>query len=176
MILTAKTISFRPVEIEDAEFILNLRLNDKLNQYLSPTEPDINQQKEWINSYKSLEKEGKEFYFIITRNDNNNKVGTVRLYDFDQKNNSFCWGSWILNKEKTKSSAVESALLVYKYGFEELGFTRSHYVVHKENKKIISFHLKLGAQQVGETADSYSFYYFPEKYLFQKKKFYKFLT
>lgn len=146
----AKTISFRLIDIDDAEFILSLRTNDDLNKHLSLTSSSIEQQKEWIKKYKDREEAGNEYYFIIHRNDNNEAVGTVRLYDFIREKKSFCWGSWILNENKTRYAAMESAFLVYQIAFEDLGFERAHFDVRRENVKVIAFHHKMGARMVSE--------------------------
>ena len=45
MLIYGKNIDLRPVEIDDAEFILSLRIDPKLNQYLSPVENDLEKQK-----------------------------------------------------------------------------------------------------------------------------------
>ena len=142
MIFKSKTVQIRLVEENDAEFILKLRLDQKYNQFLSEVIPDIQAQKDWIKKYKNDESDKKQFYFIIERNDGK-PCGTVRVYDF--KENSFCWGSWILNEDKTRYAAIESAFLVYKFGFNELGFQQSHFDVRKGNDRVISFHKKMGA-------------------------------
>lgn len=147
MILKSKTIQIRFVEESDAEFILKLRLDPKYNQFLSSVNSDVQSQKDWIKKYKNDEAAKKQFYFIIERNDAT-PCGTVRIYDL--KEDSFCWGSWILNEDKTRYAALESALLVYQFGFNELGFEKSHFDVRKGNEKVISFHKKMGAQKTGE--------------------------
>lgn len=75
--------------------------------------------------------------------------GTVRIYDL--KDDSFCWGSWILNENKTRYAALESAFLVYKFAFDKLKFKKSHFDVRKGNDRVISFHEKMGAVRTGET-------------------------
>lgn len=147
MNLQSKTIQLRLVEVTDAEFILSLRLNPKFNQFLSHVDANLDDQKEWIQRYKKDESNQKQFYFIIEKLDGT-PCGTIRVYDL--KEDSFCWGSWILNENKTKFAALESAFLVYQFGFENLGFSKSHFDVMKENTKVISFHTKMGATQVGE--------------------------
>ena len=91
-------------------------------------QPDLASQQAWIRKYKQDEANGSQFYFIIERLDGT-KCGTVRVYDL--REDSFCWGSWILNESKTRYSALESAFLVYRFGFEELGFKNSHFDVMK---------------------------------------------
>ncbi|HUH56905.1 MAG TPA: GNAT family N-acetyltransferase, partial [Pseudomonadales bacterium] len=147
MLLESKSIRLRFVEETDAEFILKLRLDEKYNQFLSSVTADLQSQKDWIKKYKSDEKNKKQFYFIIERLDGT-PCGTVRVYDLKQ--DSFCWGSWILNEDKTRYAALESAFLVYKFGFEVLGFKKSHFDVMKGNERVISFHKKMGAVETGE--------------------------
>ena len=52
MLIYGNNIDLRPVEIDDAEFILSLRIDPKLNQYLSPVENDLEKQREWIKNYR----------------------------------------------------------------------------------------------------------------------------
>lgn len=147
MILESKSIRLRFVEDTDAEFILSLRLDDRYNTFLSSVSPDVEAQKKWIRKYKDDEKNGIQYYFIIERLDGT-PCGTVRIYDI--RNDSFCWGSWILNEKKTRYAALESAFLVYEFGFNQLGFKKSHFDVMKGNKGVIKFHTRIGAVKTSE--------------------------
>ncbi|MCC4288868.1 GNAT family N-acetyltransferase [Vreelandella aquamarina] len=147
MILESKNIRLRLVEESDAEFILSLRLDDRYNKFLSSVSPDIEAQKDWIRKYKDDEHSSIQYYFIIERLDGT-PCGTVRIYDIG--NDSFCWGSWILNENKTRYAAIESAFLVYDFGFKQLGFNKSHFDVMKGNKGVINFHTRMGAFKTNE--------------------------
>jgi RimJ/RimL family protein N-acetyltransferase len=152
--LNTKNIRLRLIEIEDADFVLALRLDNRYNKYLSSVKADFVAQKQWIVDYKIEESAGRQFYFIIERVDGV-PCGTVRIYDI--RENSFCWGSWILNENKTRYAAIESAFLVYDFGFNKLGFDRAHFEVVKKNERVVSFHKKMGAVEVGE--DDINFYF-----------------
>lgn len=152
--LESKTIILRLVEECDAKFILKLRNDSKYNKFLSEVVDDLNAQKEWIKRYKLKEKAGTQFYFIIERLDGT-PCGTVRIYDL--REDSFCWGSWILNNDKTRLAAIESAFLIYKFGFEYLNYKKSHFDVMKGNDKVVSFHKKMGAEIVSEDEQNYYF-------------------
>lgn len=154
MKLTSELISIRYVEESDAEFILSLRLDNRYNKYLSKVDSDINNQIAWIRNYKKDEANKLQFYFIIERNDGV-PCGTVRIYDL--REDSFCWGSWILNENKTKKAALSSALLVYQFGFNYLGFHKAHFDVMKENKGVISFHKRMGAKLISEDSENLYF-------------------
>jgi len=85
-------IILRAVEIEDSGFILNLRTDAKLSQFISFTDPHIDAQVKWIQNYKKREELGLEYYYIA-EDLNGNKYGTIRIYNFDEK--SFEIGSWL---------------------------------------------------------------------------------
>lgn len=154
MNLQSNTVSLRLIEEDDAEFVVKLRTDEKLNRFISAIEDDINAQKRWIRNYKIDEAKKSQFYFIIERNDGV-RCGTVRIYDI--REDSFSWGSWVLNAQKTRFSAVESAFLVYQFGFGQLGFSKCHFEVMKGNERVMSFHEKMGAIKVSED-DNFVFY------------------
>jgi RimJ/RimL family protein N-acetyltransferase len=149
--LKNQTIKLRLACESDAGFILSLRLDERLNTHLSKVEDDLNKQKEWLKQYKLEEEIGKQYYFIVERNDGV-FCGTVRIYDL--KDDSFCWGSWILNEDKTRTAAIESAFQVYEFGFDKLGFVKSHFEVRKNNLSVNRFHQKMGAKKTGEDEDN----------------------
>lgn len=163
--LSLKTIYFRLVNEEDASFILSLRNNDQYNKYLSYVNNDINQQIDWIKRYKEKEEKNIEYYFIIHRIDNNKPIGTVRIYDFIFEKNSFCWGSWILNQDKTRYAALETALIIYDFAFLKLGFDQCHMDIRKGNTKVIEFHKKFGVEIIRENEIDYFGVYSKEAYI-----------
>lgn len=151
MLLKSKTIFLRLATVDDAIFILSLRTDIKYNKHLSKVDENIKKQKEWLIQYKKKELLGLEYYFIICRKKDNKPIGTVRVYDFKDNLESFCWGSWILNQDKTRYSALESAVLIYDFAFKKLGFKNCHMDIRKENIKVIEFHKRFGVKIVGET-------------------------
>jgi RimJ/RimL family protein N-acetyltransferase len=144
------TVYFRLVDLSDAEFILNLRLDPKNSVNLSPTDSSLDKQIAWLQGYKEREAVGQEFYYIIHRRDNDLPIGTIRIYDFDIRKSSFCWGSWILNSDKTISAALESCIFIFDKGFYEFGFYHNHGNIVKTNTKVIRFHKKLSIAIVDE--------------------------
>jgi len=60
--LSARTIYFRLINENDAEFICSLRSDPYLNAYLSKSDNRISVQEEWIRKYKSREQKKQEFY------------------------------------------------------------------------------------------------------------------
>lgn len=155
--LIGRSVYLRLAETSDAEFINSLRTDSQFNRYLSAVDGSVAVQREWLKAYKKREHAGAEYYFIVLKRSDNTAVGSIRIYDFRLDRNSFAIGSWILNGAKTRSAALESALLCYRYGFKELGFTNCHLDVRKGNEKVISFHQKSGAALVGEDGENVYF-------------------
>lgn len=170
--VNGKNINFRTVDVSDAEFILDLRMDDDLNKHISSVENDVNKQRSWIENYKLLEQEEKQYYFII-EGKNQEKFGTVRIYDFRGK--SFCWGSWIVKQGSPAYVSIESALLVYEFAFYELKFEQSHFDVRKENSKVVEFHKRLGAKIVNSDELNYYFEYMKSDFHQIKVKYSRFI-
>lgn len=164
MRLESETIFLRPVELTDAEFIYGLRTDRTYNKYLSAVDDDVEKQRRWLEQYKLKEARGQEYYFIICRKPDGKPVGTVRVYDFRENENSFCWGSWILNQDKPRYAALECAVLIYDFAFDRLGYDRCHMDIRKENLKVIDFHKRFGVRIVGETPLDLIGHYFVEDY------------
>ena len=158
----------RTVELDDAYFIYDMRQNQSKTKYLSNIRGTVEDQKKWINNYKKRETENKEFYFIIESKEGE-KLGLVRMYDFHKT--SFCWGSWIIKENAPKSTAIESAIQIYEFGFYILGFSKSHFDVRKRNDKVIAFHKRFGAEIIKENDLDYFFIYSKENYEIIKIKY-----
>ena len=147
-LVIGKTLAFRCAAVEDASFILSLRTNVEKSRYLSPVSSRLSDQQTWLERYTHSEDQS---YFIIEYC--YEPIGTVRLYD--AQNDSFCWGSWILQNGLPRHVAIESALMVYAYAVDHLGFSAAHFDVRKGNQRVWQFHERFGAVRTGETELDY---------------------
>lgn len=147
-VLRGKSLIFRNASESDAEFILSLRTDSAKSRYLSATSADTDAQKLWLQSYARSDDQA---YFIIQIADR--LIGTVRLYDV--QGDSFCWGSWILAVDAPGTAAIESALMVYSYAVDHLGFQSAHFDVRKGNESVWKFHERFGAMRTGETQEDF---------------------
>jgi RimJ/RimL family protein N-acetyltransferase len=138
------------VESADAGFIHQLRTGSQ-SKHLSRVSPDVKDQIDWLARYAISSNEA---YFVI-ETAGGHSIGTVRLYD--AREDSFCWGSWILTDDAPASAGIESALLVYAYALQFLGFKRSHFQVRKGNERVRAFHQRFGAVLTGEDATEYRY-------------------
>jgi len=172
MVVEGKNINLRTVVLEDADFIFSMRQNQEKTKYLSKVDGTIEDQKNWTINYKVRESKQEEFYFII-ESKHSDKLGLVRIYDF--QNNSFCWGSWLIKENAPKYTAIESALLIYEFAFYTLAFAHAHFDVRKGNDKVIAFHQRFGATIVDENELDYFFDYTKESYEAIKPKYKRYL-
>jgi RimJ/RimL family protein N-acetyltransferase len=162
-------INLRLINKKDALFIIELR--NSRGQFLSEIDNDLQKQEQWILDYKEREKKGEEFYFIIESLEGE-KLGSIRIYNFKQ--GSFCWGSWIIKETAPYSTALRSSLAIYDFAFNTLGFSKACFQVDKQNKRVINFHKKTGANIVNENKKEYFFNYFLESYKKYKDKYKKY--
>lgn len=142
-----RSIILRDMEEADAEFVLQLRLDPRRNQFLSPVNAQVQAQRNWIRQYR--ESEG-QAYFVIC-NSASERLGTVRIYDAIGE--SFSWGSWILKEGAPAYAAIESAVLVYLLATQCWGFRAAHFNVHPANASVLGFHEKFGARRVSQTSE-----------------------
>ena len=145
-----KTLTFRDANVDDAAFILSLRTDENKSRYLSAVSADLNAQQAWLEGYASATDQA---YFIIECQDE--PIGTIRLYDAQE--DSFCWGSWILKDGRPSHAAIESALMVYAYAVDHLGFQSAHFDVRKGNERVSKFHERFGAA-IATTTELDNFY------------------
>lgn len=146
--VVGKTLAFRDATVADAAFILSLRTDAEKSRYLSAVSGELADQQAWLERYAVADDQA---YFIIEYQDE--PIGTVRLYD--PQGDSFCWGSWILKNGRPSQAAMESALMVYAYAIDHLGFRGAHFDVRKGNEKVWQFHERFGARRTAETALDY---------------------
>lgn len=146
-----KSIALRNVAARDAPFIVELRTDDELARHLSKTSTTLADQVAWIERYAARSDEA---YFIVESSDGE-ALGTVRLYD--AQHDSFCWGSWIMRRGAPQAAAIESALIVYAYAIDALGFAQAHFQVRRANERVWKFHERFGANRVSENDEEYEY-------------------
>lgn len=163
-----KTLTLRDARVEDAAFILSLRTDAEKSRYLSTVSGDLADQQAWLERYAAADDQA---YFIIEHQEE--PIGTVRLYD--PQGDSFCWGSWILKNGRPSHAAMESALMVYAYAVDHLGFNAAHFDVRKGNERVWQFHERFGAQRTAETELDYFYQLDREAIASSRKRYQRFL-
>ena len=133
-------LTLRLIRTEDADYVHSLRTDPSYNRHLSEVRGTAEDQRRWIAGYKAREADLRELYYVIERKDGI-RCGLVRLYDISA--DSFTWGSWILDRNKTCKAALESAMLSFGVGFVGLGLSRAFVDVRIGNAKALAIYQRL---------------------------------
>lgn len=164
-IISKYGIYLRLVEESDAEFILSLRTNPKLNAHISYTSPHISEQVKWIKEYKIKEFHGLEYYYIA-HDQYGNKYGTIRLYNFDER--SFELGSWVFMPNSPLGIAAKTHLIGLETGFEQLNAEYCRIAVRKNNVAVVRYIMGFKAIIVHEDDIDYYFNLSKESFYMHK--------
>ncbi|MCG8422627.1 MAG: GNAT family N-acetyltransferase [Proteobacteria bacterium] len=142
--ITGKTVNLRSMEESDAEFVLGLRLNPELNRFINPTDPSVDKQKDWID--RTLAKQD-DYPMMIETNDGR-PLGTIAAYNIDKSRSQFEWGRWVIDPTAPPFTPVESAGLIYHFGFFTLDLDFAILGVQQENTSVRRFHENFGCQKI----------------------------
>jgi len=158
----AQPVSLRLATINDAQFILSLRLDPTRSAHISHTSESLIDQKRWMEAYAGRFALGEEAYFIIQHEGVD--VGTVRLYGYRPDCAAFTWGSWVIKAGTNPAAGLLTHVLVYDLAFSCLGFTSAYFVVRKCNITVWKFNELLGAKLVAENESDKFFTFSSETY------------
>ena len=151
----------RLIRPDDADYVFGLRTDPAFNRHLSEVRGTVVDQRRWIEFYKAREADLRELYYVIERKDGI-RCGLVRLYEFGQE--TFTWGSWILDKSKPPKAALESAVLSFHVGFEMLGYEKALVEARAENENAIAFYRRLGMTETGRADEDVYFMYLRHRF------------
>jgi hypothetical protein len=140
----------RPVGVSDAGDVVEIRTGDgERNKFIHPISGRVSDQEEYIREY--LAREG-EYYFCVERLEEKRTEGFVAIYNQDVERKAAEWGRWVLREKSL--AAVESALLIYRVGFEVLGLEEMYCRTISENRAVLSFHDSTGLSRRGVMPDA----------------------
>ena len=149
-------LTLRLIEPDDAAYVHGLRTNPSYNSHLSKVAGTVDDQRQWIEDYKAREAARQELYYVIERKDGT-RCGLVRLYDIEA--DSFTWGSWMLDENKPRKAALESAVLSFGVGFELLQRDLAKVDVRVDNFHATAFYRRLGMTETHRTEQDIFFSY-----------------
>lgn len=128
----------RPVRVNDAQFIIDVRLEDaERNKFIHKISRDLSEQEKWINAY--FEREG-DYYFVVENRLTGAPEGLIAFYD--EKDGKAEWGRWVIKKDSL--AAIESVDLLYRAAFEVVGLKELYCHTIKDNVEVVSFHNNIG--------------------------------
>lgn len=138
----------RFVNEDDAGFILGLRTDSKLGQYISATNGDIEKQKEWTRQYKIRERQGLDYYFMFEK-PLGNRLGVSRIYEI--KKETFQTGSWIFKKDAPFGSALLGDIICHELAYELFPDGVNFHDIKKDNFSVNKYADQFNPQFIFET-------------------------
>lgn len=131
----------RPIEMKDASFIIDVRLEDDgRNQFIHKISDDVSIQEKWLSSY--FEREN-DYYFVLENKITSTPEGVISIYNINNDKKTAEWGRWVIKKGSL--GAVESVNLINKIAFEDLDLEKIYSKTVADNTSVVSFHDSIGA-------------------------------
>lgn len=128
----------RPVRLSDAQFIIDVRLEDmQRNRFIHTISADVGQQEAWLQAY--FERDG-DYYFVIENRLTGLPEGLIAFYHADS--GAAEWGRWVIKKGSL--AAAESVYLLYRIAFEQAGLQELYCRTVTENTAVVSLHNSIG--------------------------------
>ncbi len=141
---SGRRFRLRPLNLEDAAFVVRLRTDPNLSRYIHPTSPSEADQRAWTEAYFLR---SDEYLFVVEDAVNGEQEGTVSLYHVDPATRQAEMGRWVLRSGSL--AAPESALLAYQLAFEVFAVRRVYCLTVRDNKQVVSFHRSCGLTEGG---------------------------
>jgi len=140
--LAGSAFGLRPIRLDDAEQIVDLRSDPEKSRFVHAISPHVSDQIAWLKKY--ADRDG-DYYFVVERLWDQRFEGTAAIYDVGDGRAE--WGRWFLRPGSL--AATESALLIYQAAFDVLGLTELYCRTVAGNKAVLSFHDRCGLLQHG---------------------------
>lgn len=133
----------RAASVADAWFIDKLRQDSDLSRFLHSASPGVEAQESWLrDQMQRLD----DFYFVVERVRDLEPVGLISLYEINRAIGEGEWGRWVVRPNSF--CAIESVMLVLRFGFEEIGLQSLFCRTLLANRQVLSFHDSLGLEKV----------------------------
>ena len=145
-ILETDRILLKPVETEDLNYLLNLRWNQEVTNYLIHDPISVKNQNEWYNNLKNNDLALSVF---IKENDELRIIGTIGLYDINTRHQRAVLRIRIDPLQQRKGYAKDAMNLLLDYGFNTLNLNKIVADCFADNVAIVNLVLKVGFKQEG---------------------------
>ena len=157
-VFTTERLTLRQPATDDQRDIFALRSDPEVNKYLGrQPSKTIEDAINFINKINDNFEKNSSIYWIITRSNTKEFVGTICLYDFSKENNSCEIGYELLPKFQGQGIMKEATEKIIEYAFQTMQFKKIVAVTHKDNqnssKLLEKFDFKKSMEPDIENAD-----------------------
>lgn len=151
-ILITERLTLRQLSIDDQQDIFALRSDPKINKFLGRPLCKTNEEAiNFINKVNDNIEKGNSYYWAITLTDTKTLVGTICLFDFSGKNNSYEIGYELMTEFQGQGIMKEAAQAVIDYVFQTLKFKKILAFTHYDNQNSTNLLLKFNFVKSLET-------------------------
>ena len=145
-ILETQRLILKPIEVEDLNFLLNLRWQKEVMNYLIHDPISSKNQMDWFNNIKKTDLA----LSIFIKQDNELRIiGTIGLYEINTRHQRAIWRIRLDPTQQGKGYATEAINLILDYGFNTLNLNKIISDSFAYNEAIVNLTLKLGFKQEG---------------------------
>lgn len=135
----------RPVTVDDAEFIVNLRNQAHAKGCINDTSLDVEKQRQWIREYL---KRDNEHYWIAETLDGR-PYGTSSLYHYNAEKKQIETGRWVRMADAPTVNFFAGRVQMNDFVFNVLKMHRLVFDVVSMNKQVLKYHKLCGAVETG---------------------------
>lgn len=158
----------RLVNENDADFILKLRTDSRLGQFIHPTENNLEKQIEWIREYKYRESKGTDLYFMFEK-PKGTRLGVSRIYNVTET--TFETGSWVFSKDAPFGSAFLGDIICHEIAFDLFPEKTNLHDIKKANYGVNKYADEFHPILISETEDTRFYKNNKENYTLYKDKY-----
>ncbi|MBA4365774.1 MAG: hypothetical protein C0398_07260 [Coprothermobacter sp.] len=160
IVLHGHSVRLREAKVADASFIVALRRDPLLSDFIHPTSSSVAAQESWLLTYASRPDD----YYFICEDSDGKSWGTVRIPSVHAS--EFEIGSWVFLPDAPVGASIQAILLAYRFGFERLGYDVAVFDVRRGNERVWRFHEACGARRNRQDAEN--FYYSLDRAAFSR--------
>lgn len=143
--LQQSRVVLRKPSLEDTEFIFKLRSNVEVGKYLDrKLQTKMQEAEEFLDKIINGIAGMNWLYWIITKKDSGNCLGTICLWNFSDDRKSVEVGFEILPEYQGRGFASEALSAVLRYGFYELSLDKIDGFVESANFRSVGLMKKSG--------------------------------
>ena len=145
-ILETERLLLKPVEADDLKYLLNLRWNSEVMDYLIHDPISYKNQIDWFNN---LSKKDLAMSIFLKEETELRIIGTIGLYEINTRHQRAIWRIRLDPERQGKGYATEAIRLILDYGFNTLNLNKITSDSFADNEAIVNLTLKLGFKQEG---------------------------
>lgn len=135
----------RKLSLDDAEEIFSLRSNDEVNKYIDRTKTiSIDEAAAFINKVNIGVANNNWFYWAVCFKDNPKLIGTICLWNFNEKENKAEVGYELHPAYHGKGIASEALSKIIEFGFDVVQLNKIEAYTHKDNSASTNLLEKFG--------------------------------